>query len=98
MMGIEATCIGDFEFGIEPEHWPAGRLETMPSPTQSKGMALLKQDVSHAAKIREHARYESRLEGLLQLASRVLLNGDEAERVDVAKQIQALLDAGLDPA
>jgi hypothetical protein len=63
----------------------------------SVGMALLKQDVGHAAKIREHVRYESKLEGLLQLASRVLLNGDEAERVDVAKQIQALLDAGIDP-
>jgi hypothetical protein len=59
--------------------------------------ALLKQDASHAAKIREHIRYESKLEGLLQLASRVLLNGDKAERDDVAVQIQALLDAGIDP-
>jgi hypothetical protein len=63
----------------------------------SVGMALLKQDASHAAKIREHIRYESKLEGLLQLASRVLLNGDKAERDDVAVQIQALLDAGIDP-
>lgn len=97
-MDMEATCIGDFEFGLEPELQEPGRLETMPAPTQSTAMALLKQDVSHAAKIREHVRYESKLEGILQLASRVLLNGDEAERVDVANQIQALLDAGLDPA
>lgn len=97
MMGIESTCTGDFEFGLKPEHWQADQSEAAPA-AQSRGMTLLKQDVSHAAKIREHLRYESKIEGLLQLASRVLLNGDEAERVDVAKQIQALLDAGLDPA
>ena len=88
MMDMETTCIGDFEFDTLPELEPK---------TQSRAMMLLKQDVSHAAKIREHLGYESRLEGLLQLASRVLLNGDKAERDDVAAQIQALLAAGLDP-
>jgi hypothetical protein len=91
MMGMESTCIGDFEFGIEPE-----QVETIPL-IQGKAIMLLKQDVSHAAKLREHVRYESKLEGLLQLASRVLLNGDKAERDDVATQIQDLLDAGIDP-
>ena len=74
-----------------------GMTHTDDCAPMSVGMALLKQDVGHAAKIREHLGYESKLEGLLQLASRVLLNGDKTERIDVANQIQALLDAGMDP-
>jgi hypothetical protein len=89
--GMESAELDASEFVTDPKM-------SLEPKTQSPAIMLLKQDVSHAAKIREHVRYESRLEGLLQLASRVLLNGDEAERVGVAKQIQALLDAGLDPA
>jgi hypothetical protein len=62
----------------------------------SRGLAFLRQDVSHAAKIREHLAYQARLEGVLQLASRVIIDGDEAERRDVAGQILAVLAAGND--
>lgn len=89
--GMESAELDASEFVTDPEM-------SLEPKTQSPAIMLLKQDVSHAAKIREHIRYESRLEGLLQLASRVLLNGDKAERDDVAKQIQDLLDAGVDPA
>jgi hypothetical protein len=61
---------------------------------RSIGMALLHQDVSHAAKIREHLAYQAKLEGLLRLAAQVLTSGDAAERADVAGQIQIVLDCG----
>lgn len=57
----------------------------------SRGLAFLKQDVGHAAKIREHLTYQAKLEGLLQLAGKALLNGDKNERRTIAKQIEDLL-------
>lgn len=93
MMGMETTCTGDFEFGIEPEYWQQPQAEPA---TQSRGLAFLRQDVGHAAKIREHLAYQARLEGVLQLASKVIVDGDEAERRDVAGQILAVLAAGND--
>lgn len=63
----------------------------------SRGMACLKQDVAHSRRIREYedqAKADqvriAKLEGALRLASKVLVDGDEAERKDVAKQINKL--------
>lgn len=75
----------------------SGRDETR-RMVQHRALSLLKQDVSHAAKIREHLTYQARLEGVLQLASRVIVDGDETERRDVAGQIQAVLAMGNDAA
>ena len=60
--------------------------------TRSLGMALLAQDVSHAAKIREHLAYQARLEGALRLAAHVLTDGDEFERQTTAQQIELVLE------
>lgn len=57
----------------------------------SAAMILLRQDASHARKIREHEAYQARLEGLLRLAGQVLVDGDEVERADVAMQIDVFL-------
>lgn len=57
----------------------------------SAAMILLRQDMSHARKIREHEAYQARLEGLLRLAGQVLVDGDEVERADVAMQIDVFL-------
>ena len=54
-------------------------------------MMLLRQDVAHAAKIREHETYQARIEGLLRLAAQVLADGDDMERADVVRQIDAVL-------
>lgn len=62
---------------------------------RSIGMALLHQDVSHAAKIREHLAYQAKLEGLLRLAAQVLTSGDKAERADVAGQIECAIGEGM---
>ncbi len=35
----------------------------------------------------EYSVYQARLEGLLRLAAHVLMDGDDAERADVARQI-----------
>lgn len=43
----------------------------------SAAMMLLRQDVAHAAKIREHLTYQAR--------------GDDAERAEVVRQIDGLL-------
>ena len=57
-------------------------------------MPLLKQDVAHMRKIKEHEAYQAKLEGVLGLAKRVLVDGDEAERVQVAQQIEMVLGGG----
>lgn len=57
----------------------------------SAAMMLLRQDVSHAAKIREHLTYQARVEGLLRLAAQVLADGDDEERAEVVRQIDAVL-------
>lgn len=57
----------------------------------SAAMMLLRQDVAHAAKIREHLTYQARVEGLLRLAAQVLREGDDEERADVVRQIDELL-------
>lgn len=59
--------------------------------TRSLGMALLHQDVSHAHKIREHLAYQAKLEGILRLAAKVIIDGDQAEREQVAGQIECVL-------
>lgn len=96
-MGMESTCIGDFEHGIEPEHW----LPRVEPATQSKAMSLLKQDVSHARRIREYEDQAkddqvriAKLEGALRLAIKVLVDGDQNEREQVAKQIHNLKIGG----
>lgn len=61
---------------------------------QNRALSLLKQDDSHARKIREHLAYQAKIEGALQLAVRVLVDGDEAERKAVAAEIRTVLDAG----
>jgi len=95
-MGMESTCIGDFEHGIEPEYWQ--QHSDAEPVAQSRGLAFLRQDVGHAAKIREHLAYQARLEGALRLARRVLADGDKAERLGVAEQIEAVLAMGNDAA
>lgn len=62
--------------------------------TLSLGRSLLKQDVSHSTKIAAHLKYEAKLEGILRLAARVLIDGDRAEQLDVAEQIEAALTNG----
>lgn len=57
----------------------------------SAAMMLLRQDVAHAAKIRDHLTYQARVEGLLRLAAQVLADGDDEERADVVRQIDAVL-------
>ena len=57
----------------------------------SAAMMLLRQDVSHAAKIREHETYQARIMGLLRLAAQVLADGDDEERADVVRKIDELL-------
>lgn len=61
------------------------------SEPYSRSLAFLRQDVGHAAKIREHLTYQAKLEGLLQLAGKALLDGDEIERATIASQIEDLL-------
>ena len=109
MSGLENTSMGDFEFGIEPgglvDLSPGGLV---PGPREcarhmirNRAMSLLKQDHSHARKIREYedqAKADqvsiAKLEGALRLASKVLVDGDEAERKDVAGQINKILNEG----
>lgn len=109
MSCLENTSIGDFEFGIEPrervilpmdEVVPGARVCAQ-RMVQSRAMSLLKQDHSHARKIREYedqAKADqvsiAKLEGALRLASKVLVDGDEAERKDVAEQINKILNEG----
>ena len=69
---------------------------------QNRAMSLLKQDHSHARKIREYedqAKADqmriAQLEGMLRLARKVLVDGDEAERKDVAGQINKLKIGGM---
>lgn len=58
----------------------------------SRGIAFLRQDVGHMRKIREYELREAKLEAMLQLAVRVLIDGQEIERLSIAKQIKCLLD------
>lgn len=67
------------------------------TPT-SIGLALLRQDVGHAGKIKEHeAKHKAdelriaKLEGALRLAVPVLKGGAKKERLAVAAQINELL-------
>lgn len=62
----------------------------------SAAMMLLRQDASHARKIREHETYQARIEGLLRLAAQVLVDGDEGERADVARQIGDVMQQGVE--
>lgn len=72
-----------------------GRLEPVAT---SIGLALLKQDVSHAARIKE---YESahkadqlriaKLEGVVRLAAQVMRDGKKAERAEVADRLDKIL-------
>lgn len=109
MSGLENTSMGDFEFGIEPgaifileqDEVRPGVIQTAQRMVQNRAMSLLKQDHSHARKIREYedqAKTDqmriAKLEGILRLACRVLVDGDPAERRDVAGQIQSVLPAG----
>lgn len=105
----ENTSMGDFEFGIEPgaisilapDEVRPGVIQTAQRMVQNRAMSLLKQDHSHARKIREYedqAKADqvsiAKLEGALRLASKVLVDGDEAERKDVAGQINKILNEG----
>lgn len=109
MSGLENTSMGDFEFGIEPgaisilapDEVRPGVIQTAQRMVQNRAMSLLKQDHSHARKIREYedqAKADqvsiAKLEGALRLASKVLVDGDEAERKDVAEQINKILNEG----
>lgn len=87
MMGMENTCIGDFEHGIEPEHW-----QPYEEPVaQSRGLAFLRQDVGHMRKIREHDAREARYKAALERAAQILIDGDAIEREVFARQILDLL-------
>ena len=109
MSGLQNTDMGDFEFGIEPgaisilapDEVRPGVIQTAQRMVQNRAMSLLKQDHSHARKIREYedqAKADqvriAQLEGMLRLARKVLLYGDGAERKDVAGQIKKLLARG----
>lgn len=64
----------------------------------SRGLAFLKQDVGHMKRIREYQAREAKLEALLDLAKKALRTGDDIERLDVADQISATVDAWADQA
>lgn len=106
MSGLENTSMGDFEFGIEPGGQVLlGQEEVVPCTrecahrmVQNRAMSLLKQDHSHARKIREYddqAKADqvriAKLEGVLRLAVPVLRAGDDAERADVAASLEQVL-------
>ena len=70
-------------------------LETI---TTSIGLALLKQDVSHAAKIKEYEADKksdqlriAKLEGVLRLAASVIRDGELSERAEVADRLDQIL-------
>lgn len=100
-MDLENTSYGDFEFGVEHGHAERLQDDAMAAKVHSHAMALLKQDTAHAAKIREYkATAEqdqvriAKLEGLLKLVERVLVDGDESERAEVVAQIKKLRSGG----
>ena len=100
MSGLEHTSIGDFEFGLEFERQDDPAKVEAKRMVQSRAMSLLKQDHSHARKIREYddqAKADqmriARLEGVLRLAVPVLRAGDDAERADVAASLEHVLRA-----
>jgi hypothetical protein len=71
--------------------------EATPAPT-SIGLALLKQDVSHAARIKEYELAHkddqlriAKLEGVLRLAAQVLRDGKKVERSEVADRLDKIL-------
>ena len=87
MMDMENTCIGDFEFGIEPEHWqPAEPV------AKSRGLEILRQDFGHMRKIREYETREARYRAALDRAAEILIDGDAIARETFARQIINLLD------
>lgn len=76
---------------------------TQAAQKTSLGLALLRQDVSHAARVKQYkATIDAdqvriaRLEGILRLAVPVLRNGPPEERADVAAQAEALLAENKD--
>jgi hypothetical protein len=86
---------------LAPNEVVPGIKECAHNMVQNRAMSLLKQDHSHARKIREYddqAKADqvriAKLEGVLQLASKVLVDGDEAERKDLAEQIIKLQIGG----
>jgi hypothetical protein len=100
-MDLENTSYGDFEFGVEHDHAGRTQDDALAAKVHSHAMALLKQDTAHAAKIREYkdaAEQDqvriAKLEGVLQLAERVLVDGDDEERAEVVAQIRKLRSGG----
>jgi len=106
MTDLQNTSVGAFEYGIEPgrlyilapDEVAPGVRQCAERMVQNRAMSLLKQDHSHARKIREYedqAKADqlriAKLEGMLRLARKVLIDGDAAERELVAEQIEKIM-------
>lgn len=99
MSGLENTNMEPGEIVIfAPDEVIPGFTQTAQRMVQNRALSLLKQDHSHARKIREYedqAKADqmriAKLEGVLRLAVPVLRAGDDAERADVVGYLEHVL-------